>query len=380
MMLRPEVIYRRNSSTKYVLPVTAIVFVLFLCFVILNQHNIFNQTNQERLHIHLTSSKVSEESIKKLPNHQFSSPNEVQKLIQQSETLSIELIRQFDADIQNAKIKPNPKTQYHRDYVYHGNKIQQQKICRNPYQLLILCLDDTDKATRDLYRQTWASEKNRILTSDGMKLLDWKVVFVVDIGDVKEQIQHQDEQKLNNDVIGVTSLTSGESKETLKLMSALEWADANCEYTFLVKINSHVFLNTPKMFSLLADPRIPNTELYAGQVEYNSKNKTTFYSRDKTLTKGFPRFIPNAFLMSFDVVDKVIRKFHWSKPHPVSDVYIGELVLQSGIDVWPLSSFITYDLHDRCEKRLIQNGALITTNEDCMRTFETESSRLIPEI
>ena len=120
--------------------------------------------------------------------------------------------------------------------------------------------------------------------------------------------------------------------------------------------------------------------MYAGQVKYESKNKTTFYSRDKTLTKGFPRFIPKAFLMSFDVVDKVIRKFHWSKPHPVSDVYIGELVLQSGIDVWPLSSFITYDLHDRCENRLIQNGALITTKEDCMRTFETESSRLIPEI
>ena len=155
------------------------MFVLFLCFLILNQHNIFNnQTNEERLHIHLTSSKVSEESIKKLPNQQFSSPNEVQKLIQQSETLSIELIRQFDSDIQNAKIKPNPKTQYHRDYIYHGNKIQQQKICRNPYQLLILCLDDTDKATRDLYRQTWASEKNRILTSDGMKSLDWKVVFL----------------------------------------------------------------------------------------------------------------------------------------------------------------------------------------------------------
>lgn len=378
-MLRPEGIHRRKSSLRYAVPVTVIMFVLFLCLVIVGNNNNSFQSSQDRLHIHLTSSKVSEESIRKLPNQHFSQ-NEVQKLIQQSETLSIELIRQFDNDIKNAKIKPNPKTQYHRDYIYHGNRMQQQNICRNPYQLLILCLDDTDKTTRDIYRQTWASEKNRILTSDGVKSLDWKVVFVVDVGSVKEKLRIQDEQKFNNDVIGVTSLTSGESKKTIKLMSALEWVDVNCEYTFLVKMNSHVFLNTPKMFSLLADPRIPNTELYAGHVQYESTNRTTFHSRDKTLTKGFPRYISKAFLMSFDVVDKVIRKFHWSKPHPESDVYIGELVLQSGIDVWPLSSFMTSDLTKKCEKRLIQVGALIESTENCMSTFETESSRLIPEI
>ena len=226
-MLRPEGIHRRKSSLRYAVPVTVIMFVLFLCLVIVGHNNNSFQSSQDRLHIHLTSSKVSEESIRKLPNQHFSQ-NEVQKLIQQSETLSIELIRQFDNDIKNAKIKPNPKTQYHRDYIYHGNRMQQQNICRNPYQLLILCLDDTDKTTRDIYRQTWASEKNRILTSDGVKSLDWKVIFVVDVGSVKEKLRIQDEQKFNNDVIGVTSLTSGESKKTIKLMSALEWVDVNC--------------------------------------------------------------------------------------------------------------------------------------------------------
>ena len=247
--------------------------------------------------------------------------------------------------------------------------------------MLILCLDDTDQATRDVYRKTWASKKDHILTSDGMKALDWKVIFAVDVSsDVKSRLDLQDEQKLHNDVIGVASTSIGARRLTMKLISALEWVDKHCEYTFLVRINSHMFVNTPKMFSLLADPRIPNNELYAGHVTYESNITTTFHSRDKTLIKGYPRYIQNSFLMSFDVVDKVVRKFHWSKPHPKADVYIGELVLQSGIDVWPLSSFVTYDHEDACEKRLIQNGALIKTTDQCMRVFETEASRLIPEI
>ena len=366
--------FRRRSALGCAIPFVIFIFVLFLYRVIIDQHQ--GQLNRDRLHVQFTSSQV-EESIQ-TPDQRFSQ-NKVQKLIQQSESLSIELIRQFDLDIQNAKIKPAWKTQYHRDYIYQADNMKQH-ICQNPYQLLILCLDDTDKTTRDIYRKTWASEKNRILTSDGVKDLDWKVVFVVDVGSMETQLQLRDEQKLNNDVIGVTSVSSGERRETIKLMTALEWADKHCEYTFLVKIKSRVFLNTPKMFSLLADPRIPNTELFAGHVTYESNITTTFHSRDKTLTKGFPRYIPEAFLVSFDVVDKVIRKFHWSKPHPISDVYIAELVLQSGIDVWPLSSFVSYDLHNACEKRLIQNGALIKTTDKCMKMFDIESSKLIPEI
>jgi len=202
---------------------------------------------------------------------------------------------------------------------------------------------------------------------------------VVDVpNSPRARIAFKDEQKKYNDIIGFWS--SSTRKETLKLMTALEWVDEHCEYSFLLKMRNQMFLNTPKMYSLLADPRIPSTDLYAGQVTFDSNKTTTFHSREKTLVKGYPRFIKEAFIMSFDVVDKVVSKFHWSKPHPKTDVYIGELVLQSGIDVWPLSNFIAYDIQNKCEMRTIQNGAVVKTQEKCMNIYNVESSKLIPEI
>lgn len=362
---------KRRKTSK-----TCLTVALTATFVALLYITCLKYTRRNTIRVELTSKSTSKLHVRNENSQKY---EEIQHMIEQTEKLSFDLSKEFDEDLRKMGYIPQKKKIQHRDYLYHPtDKKLEQKICQKPYQLLVLCLDDTNEETRTLYRDTWAAKRNEILTSDGVMPVEWKVIFVVDVPD-HSKFAFEKELRIHKDVIGFTGVKNAPRKEILKLMTAFEWVDQHCEFSFLVKMKNGTFLNTPKMFSFLRDPRVPVNELFGGVVVYQHNNTITFHTQDKKLVKGYPRFIKDAFIMSFDVVNKVISKFHWLKPHADADVYIGELVLQSGIDVWPVPNLLYHDTSGKCAT-FNMDGILIQCADKCARIFNKESLKIIPEV
>jgi len=132
----------------------ALLLVIMVYFLYIQQEE-QAKVNGNRIQVKITSKQSSNvrlhETQGKLPPKSSKGFEEIQKLIDHTQTLSFELIQEFDKDIKNSKVKAHTKKQIHPDFMYHGNdKKIESRICKNPYQLVAICLDGTNQRKHGL--------------------------------------------------------------------------------------------------------------------------------------------------------------------------------------------------------------------------------------
>ncbi|KAM7015881.1 beta-1,3-galactosyltransferase 2-like [Tautogolabrus adspersus] len=147
-------------------------------------------------------------------------------------------------------------------YEYHfiinePNKCEQQK----PFLVLIVPVAPQNRAHRDIIRSTWGNET---------LVLDRVVNLFFLLGkqhrEGAEQLQEQllQESKEHGDLIQ-SDFTDCYKNLTIKTMVMLEWLDSYCSGTsYAMKIDSDMFLNVPKLVSMLSTA--PRTNYLTGLV------------------------------------------------------------------------------------------------------------------
>ena len=211
----------------------------------------------------------------------------------------------------------------HRTYL-----LSRQRCTRKLFLLIVVFTAPTNFDRRNIIRKTWAS--------DPSVEIRWKTVFLLGQptgnSTLKEYLKA--EESIFNDFI------HGAQKEnycnlTLKTEMGLEWAAKYCDFQFLLKADDDVFVNPYRLMDCLRNPDTPGTGLYLGFVMYDQfphrsgKYGVSVEEYNKT---RYPNFCSGpAYVLSWDLVHKLVDLFDVKKPFKLEDVYIATLVAKLGV-------------------------------------------------
>ena len=152
-------------------------------------------------------------------------------------------------------------------------------------------------------------------------------------GDTAQNQRLAAEEEMHGDLI------RGAQKEhyrnlTLKTQMGLEWASKYCNFQFLVKSDDDVFVDPHTMINHLKKPDTPKTNLYTGRCVHGGSPKrrgkyaVSWEEYNKT---RYPSFCTGpAYVLSGDLVPRLVDLFNVKNPLPLEDVYIGTLIDKIG--------------------------------------------------
>lgn len=176
---------------------------------------------------------------------------------------------------------------------------------------------------RTLIRRTWGS--------DPSVQPRWKTVFLIG------QAANNSIQNKYLEAEGATykDIIQGSQNEhyynlVLKTQMGLEWAARYCDFQFLLKTDDDVFINPFNLVEHLQKPDTRQRNLYMGRCKYrfevrrHGKNGISLEEYNKS---HYPPFCNGpAYVLSSDLVSKIVELFDVKKTFQKEDVYVGMLI------------------------------------------------------
>ncbi|XP_078361163.1 beta-1,3-galactosyltransferase 1-like [Oculina patagonica] len=174
--------------------------------------------------------------------------------------------------------------------------------------------------------------------------------------------------------------------QTLKIQMGFEWATRYCKFSFLLKADDDVFVNSAQLLSFLSDPTTtPKQKLYMGihrkrpLVQRRGKWKVT---KEEYSDSVYPPFCPGfGFVLSHDVAITFVKAFDFVPYYRMDDVYVGMLAKQSGIKITHNAGF-EMDAPKQCmpnEGTLVRHGFYKRdgAQEDCLVEIFKRASKVL---
>ena len=249
----------------------------------------------------------------------------------------------------------------------HKTTLITKTVCARQYILLIVVSSAPENfERRDLIRQTWGASDN--LSPH------WKTFFL--LGKTRNLAQSDliitESNKYGDIILG--DYYEHYWNQSLKIQMAFEWAARYCSFSFLLKTDDDVFVNTRRLINVLRLESTPKKGLYMGKVNHNpivprgkGKWRVSFIEYSG---KHYPDFCSGGgFVMSYDVVECLVPLFDVIKPYRIDDVYVGILANKTGVTPVNHGGFLMpYPNYDDCDivsNTLVQHQAL----GDCLMTL-----------
>ena len=210
----------------------------------------------------------------------------------------------------------------------HRTHLMSRTRCTQKLFLLIVVFTaPINVGRRNIIRKTWAS--------DPSLKTRWKTMFL--LGQARDSTQQEyleAEGLMYNDFILGTH-TENYRNLTLKTEMGLEWAAKYCDFLYFLKADDDVFVNPYRLMDYLTNPDTPATGLYLGYVMHNERpHREGRYGvpvEDYNKTR-YPDFCSGpAYVLSSDLVHKLVEIFDVKKPLKLEDVYIGTLIERLGV-------------------------------------------------
>ena len=154
--------------------------------------------------------------------------------------------------------------------------------------------------------------------------------------------------------------------QTLKIQMGFEWAANYCNFSFLLKADDDVFVNTPQLMNVLRSRSTPNTRLYLGFVYKSPVVKRLgkwSVSKEEYNNTYYPDFCAGpGFVLSIDVIHLFVGAFGQVPRFRIDDVYVGMLANKTGVKAVHDKGFQTPPyLSKRCvllANTLVRHGAI----------------------
>lgn len=210
----------------------------------------------------------------------------------------------------------------HRSYL-----ITRTRCTQSVFLLIVVFTAPGNMDRRTLIRRTWGT--------DPSVSPSWKTVFLLG------QAANNRTQNKYLEAEGATykDIIRGSQNEhyynlTLKTQMGLEWAAKYCDFQFLLKTDDDVFINPFNLVEYLQKPDTRQRNLYMGRCHYRSvvprsgKNGVSLEKYDKSL---YPPFCNGpAYVLSSDLVLKLVELLDVKKTFQNEDVYVGILIEKIG--------------------------------------------------
>ncbi|XP_020621475.1 beta-1,3-galactosyltransferase 5-like [Orbicella faveolata] len=228
----------------------------------------------------------------------------------------------------------------------HKTTLITKTACTRKYFLLILVSSaPANLERRSFIRQTWGADNN--------KATQWKTYFL--LGQTRNRTQSdllKREDSIYGDMIRA-DYYEHYWNQSLKIQMAFEWAARYCNFSYLLKADDDVLVNTKDLVTILRRRSTPKQGLFMGKLHHNvkaardGKFKISYEEYNRTY---YTDFCSGAgIVMSWDVVHCLVPLFDVIKPFRMDDVYIGMLANRSGVTPVGHDGFIipfSYDVDD----------------------------------
>ena len=239
----------------------------------------------------------------------------------------------------------------------HKTALITKSACvRNYFLLILVSSAPANFERRSLIRQTWGT--------DNSTAPQWKTYFL--LGLTSDQEHSDSLQKENNQYGDMIRADYYENywNQSLKMQMAIEWAARYCNFSFLLKADDDVLVNTKDLIKFLQRRSTPKRGLYMGKLHRSDKvPRTGKWSVPYEEYSGthYPDFCTGAgIVMSYDVIECLVPLFDVIKPYRMDDVYVGMLANRSGVTaVDHTGFFVHWRLHlcDFLPNILVQHQA-----------------------
>lgn len=215
--------------------------------------------------------------------------------------------------------------------------------CKGLIFLTVLVMSaPTNFDRREYIRDTWShSYTEDIASLKTLKSLTgeesfipekdmFRVVFV--LGQSKSPATRekvQEEAKLHQDMV-FGSFLEDYTNLTMKTRLGFKWVSYDCNSVYVLKTDDDVFINAVGIVEWLKD--MPRTNFYTGWCNFNSpvvRNPRSkwFVSEEIYPANRYPGYcLGGGYLMSNDVVGKVLTKSYGRQLFPMEDLYIGLMI------------------------------------------------------
>ena len=248
------------------------------------------------------------------------------------------------------------------------------RTCTKNYSLLILVSSAPANLQRRNYiRKTWAFER-------AFKPR-WTTVFLI----AQTRIQSESNSLLKEDEVYRdlvrASFYDHYWNQTRKIKMGFEWATRYCKFSFLLKTDDDVFVNSVELLSFLNKPTTPKKKLYLGNhyqnpsVHRGGKWKVT---KEEYRESHYPNFCPGfGYVLSHDVVTLFVKAFVFVPYFRLDDVYVGMLANRTGIKIIHNAGF-ELDAPRQCipdEGTLVRHG--FQNQEDCLLEIFNRTTKVI---
>ena len=230
----------------------------------------------------------------------------------------------------------------HRTYL-----ITRTRCTQSVFLLIMVLTAPANFDGRTVIRKTWA-------TDPSMKVR-WKTVFLLgqDSGNSTQNKYLEAEGLVYRDLIRGAQNDHYDNL-TLKTQMGLEWAAKYCDFQFLLKADDDVFVNPHNLIDYLKKPDIPVTNLYMGRCFHDAPSLRIGkhgVTNEEYNTSTYPNYCNGpAYLLSSDLVFKVVELFDVKKPFKLEGVYIGMLIKNiGGLEPVRHPGFRTQQLRGPCK-------------------------------
>lgn len=219
---------------------------------------------------------------------------------------------------------------YPRNYTFIINNTP---VCRStaPFLLMVVPVAPGGRAARDAIRETWGSQKQVL----GERV---ETLFMLGLSAYAEEEEELwRESRHHHDLIQSDFLDSYHNL-TIKTMMILEWVATHCSHTsYVMKVDSDVFLQVENLVRLLLDPSTAKENYMTGLVFWNNKVLRNpfikhYMPRHVFAEPVYPPYpLGMSYVMSMDLPAKILEVSSRIKPVFIEDVYLGMCLKRLGV-------------------------------------------------
>ena len=237
----------------------------------------------------------------------------------------------------------------------HRTKLLSTVICPNTLFLLILVSTNVGNVDRrHIIRKTWGA--------DYSLKTKWKTVFLLGKNSNEQEMQiSKKEAEIYGDMVQADYYEHFWNM-SYKVAMGFEWSVKYCSYSYLLKSDDDVFVNTFGMMDFLSKYTTPRHKFYTGNIMVGSvvmrDGRYAVSPEEYNETVYKPYCSGGGYVLSRDVVEQFLSYFDVYKPLKIDDAYIGILADQAGVKVTNNKEFRMYET--KCEYRestLVQHPA-----------------------
>ncbi|ESP02442.1 hypothetical protein LOTGIDRAFT_138436 [Lottia gigantea] len=212
--------------------------------------------------------------------------------------------------------------------------------------LVVITSAPTHSDRRSAIRKTWCNPYASEHSQDS-----WQCVFL--IGSVEGDIisrKVKKEMSVYRDIL-LGSYIDSYRNLTYKVLNAFSWSKTYCPINFVLKTDDDCFVNTKLLYQFLITYNDKTTDLYAGNIFMEDSNRPVIrnelnkwhVAEDTYSRESYPPYASGTgYILSQDVVGRVVDESVYHKPIPIEDAYTGILVNSLGIEPVQSARFMTF--------------------------------------